>query len=62
MDVYVSLRKLSKNGEVLEHVNVPWESLPEGVNTHHDVPMAQTVKVSGFIKPAMEQQKLDTAH
>ena len=48
MDVYVSIRKLSKTGEVLEHVNVPWESLPEGVNTQHDVPMAQTVKVSGF--------------
>lgn len=47
LDVYVSLRKLSKSGEVLEHVNVPWEVLPEGVNTQHDVPMAQTVKVSG---------------
>lgn len=47
LDVYVSLRKLSKSGEVLEHVNVPWEALPEGVNTQHDVPMAQTVKVSG---------------
>jgi hypothetical protein len=48
MDVYVSIRKLSKSGEVLEHVNVPWEALPEGVNTQHDVPMAQTVKVSCF--------------
>lgn len=48
MDVYVSIRKLSKTGEVLEHVNVPWEALPEGVNTQHDVPMAQTVKVSGL--------------
>lgn len=46
MDVYVSIRKLSQSGEVLEHVNVPWEALPEGVNTQHDVPMAQTVKVS----------------
>lgn len=46
LDVYVSIRKLSKSGEVLEHVNVPWEALPEGVNTQHDVPMAQTVKVS----------------
>jgi hypothetical protein len=45
MDVYVSIRKLSKSGEVLEHVNVPWEKLPQGVNTQHDVPMAQTVKV-----------------
>lgn len=49
MDVYVSIRKLSKNNEVLEHVNVPWEALPEGVNTQHDVPMAQTVKVSSSI-------------
>lgn len=47
MDVYVSIRKLSVKGEVLEHVNVPWEALPEGVNTQHDVPMAQTVKVCG---------------
>jgi hypothetical protein len=46
MDVYVSIRKLSKSGEVLENVNVPWESLPEGVNTQYDVPMAQTVKVN----------------
>lgn len=46
MDVYVSIRKLSISGEVLEHVNVPWGALPEGVNTQHDVPMAQTVKVS----------------
>jgi predicted acyl esterase len=49
MDVYVSIRKLSKSGEVLEHVNVPWEALPEGVNTQNDVPMAQTVKVSNSI-------------
>ncbi|KAL2795246.1 alpha/beta-hydrolase [Aspergillus keveii] len=47
MDVYVSIRKLSKSGQVLEHVNVPWEALPEGVNTQHDVPMAQTVKYTG---------------
>ena len=47
MDVYVSIRKLSVKGEVLEHVNVPWEALPKGVNTQHDVPMAQTVKVCG---------------
>ena len=46
MDVYVGIRKLSSNGEVLEHVNVPWEDLPDGVNTQHDVPMAQTIKVS----------------
>lgn len=44
-DVFVSLRKLNKDGKVLEHVNVPWRSLPEGVNTQDDVPMAQTVKV-----------------
>lgn len=50
MDVYVSIRKLSKSGDVLEHVNVPWESLPEGVNTQYDVPMAQTVKVSSKIQ------------
>lgn len=50
MDVYVSIRKLSKSGEVLEHVNVPWGALPEGVNTQHDVPMAQTVKVNFEIK------------
>lgn len=47
MDVYVSIRKLSVKGEVLEHVNIPWEALPKGVNTQHDVPMAQTVKVCG---------------
>ncbi|KAK5533496.1 hypothetical protein LTR25_007362 [Vermiconidia calcicola] len=47
MDVYVSIRKLAKSGEVLEHVNVPWENLPEGVNTQHDVEMAQTVKYTG---------------
>jgi hypothetical protein len=47
LDVFVSIRKLSAKGEVLEHVNVPWEKLPEGVNTQHDVPMAQTVKVRG---------------
>jgi predicted acyl esterase len=50
LDVYVSIRKLSKSGEVLEHVNVPWEKLPEGVNTQHDVPMAQTIKVSSSIQ------------
>lgn len=50
MDVYVSIRKLSRSGELLEHVNVPWEFLPEGVNTQYDVPMAQTIKVSNPIK------------
>ena len=45
MDVFVSLRKISKEGKVLEHVNVPWRSLPKGVDTQDDVPMAQTVKV-----------------
>lgn len=56
MDVYVSIRKLSKDGEVLEHVNVPWESLPKGVNTQHDVPMAQTIKVSGLIRTDILQK------
>lgn len=51
MDVYVSIRKLSVKGEVLEHVNMPWEALPKGVNTQHDVPMAQTVKVCGHRFP-----------
>ena len=51
MDVHVSIRKLSVKGEVLEHVNVPWEALPKGVNTQHDVPMAQTVKVCGPRRP-----------
>jgi predicted acyl esterase len=54
MDVFVSIRKLSRSGEVLEHVNVPWENLPEGVNTQHDVPMVQTVKVSGSIQVNMQ--------
>jgi predicted acyl esterase len=49
LDVYVSIRKLSKSGEVLEQVNVPWEALPEGVNTQHDVPTAQIVKVGAPI-------------
>jgi predicted acyl esterase len=62
MDVYVSIRKLSKSGEVLEHVNVPWESLPEGVNTQHDVPMAQTVKVSSSIQEHTLQSCTVTAH
>ena len=51
MDVYVSIRKLSIKGEVLEHVNVPWEALPKGVDTQHEVPMAQTVKVCGLRFP-----------
>lgn len=62
MDVYVSIRKLSKSGEVLEHVNVPWESLPEGVNTQHDVPMAQTIKVSSSIQELLLQKCTATAH
>ncbi|KEQ92997.1 hypothetical protein AUEXF2481DRAFT_42194 [Aureobasidium subglaciale EXF-2481] len=45
MDVFVSLRKVSKDGKDLEHVNVPWRSLPAEVDTQDDVPMAQTVKV-----------------
>jgi hypothetical protein len=53
MDVYVSIRKLSKSGEVLEHVNVPWEALPEGVNTQHDVPMTQIIKVGTIIQLRM---------
>lgn len=32
MDVYVFICKLSKIGEVLEYVNVLWESFFEGVN------------------------------
>ena len=62
MDVYVSIRKLSKTGEVLEHVNVPWEDLPEGVNTQYDVPMAQTVKVRDSTKAFEEKTSGKTAN
>ena len=56
MDVYVSIRKLNNNGEVLEHVNIPWERLPAGVNTQYDVPMAQTVKVSDSTQPNLSRR------
>lgn len=62
MDIYVSIRKLSKSAEILEHVNIPWESLPEGVNTQHDVPMAQTVKASGSSKTDTVQHNLVIVH
>ena len=46
LDLYVSIRKVSKEGRILEHVNVPWRSLPEGVNTQDDVPSNGALKVS----------------
>ncbi|KAH8588859.1 X-Pro dipeptidyl-peptidase C-terminal non-catalytic domain-containing protein [Bisporella sp. PMI_857] len=29
MDVYVSLRKVDRDGNTLEHINIPWHSLPD---------------------------------
>jgi predicted acyl esterase len=45
MDVYISLRKVSKSGKVLEHINIPWSALPDTVNTQEDVPNSNTIKV-----------------
>jgi uncharacterized protein len=45
MDIYVSLRKVSKTGKVLEHCSIPWEALPDHVSTRDDVLDANVVKV-----------------
>ncbi|RSL54657.1 hypothetical protein CEP53_007364 [Fusarium sp. AF-6] len=65
MDIYVSIRKVSKDGEVMEHVNVPWRSLPEGVNTSRDVPnngALKTLGPAGILRASHREQdpKLST--
>jgi len=46
MDIYLSLRKVSKSGKLLEHVNIPWSAVPCGDNTQEDVPNSNVIKVS----------------
>jgi hypothetical protein len=46
MDVYVILRKLDKDGNALLHLNVPVESLPEGI-TEKDIPNVNIFKYVG---------------
>ncbi|KAF2416195.1 alpha/beta-hydrolase [Tothia fuscella] len=47
LDIYLSLRKVDQNGKVLEHINIPWKALPEGVNSQEAVPNANTIKHLG---------------
>lgn len=47
LDMYVMLRKLSADGEVMEQSNVPLHELPEGVNTVHDVANVNPTKYLG---------------
>lgn len=49
MDVYISLRKVSRSGNVLEHINIPWSALPDHVSTQEDVPNSNTIKVSRLL-------------
>ncbi|KAF5227388.1 hypothetical protein FOXYS1_16092, partial [Fusarium oxysporum] len=44
LDIYTSLRKVSADGKVLEHVNIPWDRIPEGVNSHEEVPNTNVIK------------------
>lgn len=46
MDVYVILRKLDRDGNALLHVNIPFESLPQGT-TEADVPDVNVFKYVG---------------
>ncbi|SPO03694.1 related to cocaine esterase [Cephalotrichum gorgonifer] len=48
MDIYLSMRKQDVNGKLLEHINIPWEALPEGINTQEDVPNSNTIKHLGM--------------
>lgn len=50
MDVFITVRKLNKDGKLLEHVNIPWDRLPENVNTQEDVPNTGAMKVNIFIR------------
>ncbi|KAK5043477.1 hypothetical protein LTR84_011946 [Exophiala bonariae] len=47
MDVHLSLRKVDKDGKVREHNNVPWVSLPAGVDNQEDIPQTNVVKHLG---------------
>ncbi|KAF5255756.1 hypothetical protein FOXYS1_13812 [Fusarium oxysporum] len=47
MDIYISLRKVDRNGKVLEHINVPWSALPDNVSSQEDVPNSNTIEHLG---------------
>lgn len=46
MDIYLSLRKVSKSGRVLDHINIPWSAIPRNDSTHDDVVSTNVIKVS----------------
>ncbi|KAF4876388.1 Cocaine esterase [Colletotrichum siamense] len=47
MDIYVSLRKVSKSGKVLEHINIPWTALPQSHSYQEDVVGSNIIKFTG---------------
>ncbi|KAH6718396.1 Alpha/Beta hydrolase protein [Leptodontidium sp. MPI-SDFR-AT-0119] len=50
MDIYLSIRKADKNGKVLEHINLPWEELPDDVKSTEDVPNANYLGATGVLR------------
>ncbi|KAJ3548657.1 hypothetical protein NM208_g901 [Fusarium decemcellulare] len=59
LDIFVSLRKINKDGKLLEHINVPWEALPDDVHTQEDVPSSNTIKhlgPSGVLRASHREQ------
>ncbi|KAF9875483.1 X-Pro dipeptidyl-peptidase C-terminal non-catalytic domain-containing protein [Colletotrichum karsti] len=44
MDIYLSLRKVSKTGKVLDHVNIPWSAIPRNDSTQEDVTNTNVIK------------------
>ncbi|KAM6529321.1 hypothetical protein FALCPG4_007460 [Fusarium falciforme] len=47
MDIYLSLRKVNKEGELLEHVNIPWSAVPPEASRHEHVPNSNVIKYLG---------------
>ncbi|KAF4843220.1 Cocaine esterase [Colletotrichum siamense] len=47
MDIYVSLRKVSKYGKVLEHINIPWTAMPQSHSYQEDVVGSNIIKFTG---------------
>ncbi|KAH7201147.1 Alpha/Beta hydrolase protein [Fusarium oxysporum] len=59
LDIFLSLRKIDKNGKLLEHINIPWEALPDDVQKQEDVPNSNTIKFlgpSGVLRASHREQ------
>ncbi|KAF4926875.1 hypothetical protein CGCVW01_v002732 [Colletotrichum viniferum] len=45
MDIYASLRKVSKSGKLLEHINIPWTAIRQSHSYQEDVVGSNIIKV-----------------